>query len=409
MKLDIDKIRSEFPIFSVRHGTSPLVYFDNAATTQKPLSVISRMDHYYQHFNANVHRGSYHLAEDSTQEFERARDTIRDFIHANQSRECVWVRGTTEAINLVASCWQRDFLNEGDEILISEMEHHSNIVPWQLACHYSGASLKVVKCTDKGDIDIDDFLTQLNSKTKLVAIAHVSNVLGTINDIKTLIHLSHENNTPILIDGAQAPSHLPINVSELDCDFYAFSGHKLYGPTGIGVLFGKQIWLDKMPPYQGGGEMIQSVAFDKTIYNTLPYKFEAGTPAIAEAIGLASAVDYISQFPPNLIHQYETELLNHAVSKIQSIDEIEIFGDPKLKVPIVSFHIDGIHPHDLATFLDSKGIAIRAGQLCAEPLLHRFGYHAISRLSLGLYNTVDEIDYFIENLILAIRFFKKHE
>lgn len=407
MKLDIESLREDFPILSRMINGHPLIYFDNAATTQKPKSVIQSLSDYYSNLNANVHRGTYTLAEDATVAYENARTLIGRYISAKSSSECVFVRGTTEGINLVANAWTHQYLQPDDEILISQMEHHSNIVPWQLACQYSGAKLVVVACNDMGQIILEDYKKKLSDKTKIVAITHVSNVLGTINPIKVMVNLAHQRNIPVLVDGAQAAGHILINVDDLDCDFYAFSGHKMYGPTGIGVLYGKQHWLEKLNPYQGGGEMIRSVSFEKTEYNVVPYKFEAGTPAIGPAIGLGAAVSYLNTIDLSPIHEHELLLLQHATSQLKQIPEVRIIGEASNKIGIISMVIDNIHPHDMSTYLDHNGIALRAGQLCAEPLLARYDTKALLRASFGIYNTIDEIDQFITQLKNGIRFFKR--
>lgn len=407
MNYSLEKYRKDFPLLSKPLKTGSLVYFDNAATTQKPLSVIEKIAHFYKNDNANVHRGTYALASDATLAYEEARHRVSQFISAKSPAECVFVKGTTEGINLVANGFIHQFLKPGDEILITHMEHHSNIVPWQLACQYTGAKLRVVRCNEHGELDVEDFSRSINEKTKLISITHVSNVLGIINPIKHCIALAHQHNIPILIDGAQAASRLPLNVGDLDCDFYVFSGHKMYGPTGIGILYGKEAWLEKLPPYQGGGEMIQSVTLEKTEYNVLPYKFEAGTPPIASAIGLGAAIDYLDQISLSSIHSHETALIEHITSQMREITEITLLGDIQNKVGILSFSVNNIHPHDLSTYLDHHGIALRAGQLCAEPLLARFGYKSLLRASFGLYNTIEEIDYFIHHLKNGIRYFNR--
>lgn len=407
MAYNITKIRNDFPILSEKINKHDLVYFDNAATTQKPYAVIEALSDYYSHYNANVHRGTHALTEKATHAFEATRDQVRESISAAQSSECIFVKGTTEAINLVAHAWTHQFLKPNDEILITQMEHHSNIVPWQLACQYTQAKLTVVNCHENGELDLDDFKRKLNNNTKLVAMTHVSNVLGTINPIKELITLAHLNGTPVLIDGAQATGHMRVNVVDLDCDFYAFSAHKMVGPTGIGILYGKEAWLEKLAPYQSGGEMIKSVSFEKTEYNNLPHKFEAGTPPIGSAIGLGAAIHYLNSLGIENIQAHEHDLLSHAILQLSRLPSIKPIGVAKQKVGIISFTIEGIHPHDMATYLNQKGIAIRSGQLCAEPLLARYGVKSVLRASFGLYNTVKEIDYFIAQLDNGIRFFKR--
>lgn len=407
MSHSLESYRKDFPLLLKKYKESPLVYFDNAATTQKPFAVIEKMSDFYQRSYANVHRGTYALANEATVAYEEARKLVSEFISANSPHECIFVKGTTEGINLVANGFTHSFLKPDDEILITHVEHHSNIVPWQLACQYTGAKLRVVSCRENGELDLDHFTRLINHKTKLVSIAHVSNVLGIINPIKHCITLAHQQNIPVLIDGAQAAGRLPLNVSELDCDFYAFSGHKMYGPSGIGILYGKEAWLEKLPPYQGGGEMIQSVTLEKTEYNVIPYKFEAGTPPIAQAIGLGAAITYLDKITLALIHAHEMELIDYITTQMRALPEITLLGDVKNKVGILSFSVKNIHPHDLATYLDHYGIALRAGQLCAEPLLARFGYQSLLRASFGLYNTREEIDYFIQHLKNGIRYFKR--
>lgn len=407
MNNPLEKYRNDFPLLSKSLKEGTLVYFDNAATTQKPFSVVEQIEHFYKNNNANVHRGTYALAHDATLAYENARYKISQFISAKSSAECVFVKGTTEGINLVANGFTHQYLKPDDEILITHVEHHSNIVPWQLACQYTGARLRVAPCNENGELDVEKFSRLINNKTKLISIAHISNVLGIINPIKQCIALAHSQNIPVLIDGAQAAGHLSLNVKDLDCDFYAFSGHKMYGPTGIGVLYGKEAWLEKLPPYQGGGEMIQSVTLEKTEYNVLPYKFEAGTPPIASAVGLGAAIDYLNKISFSSIHSHEAELIHYITTQMRELAEVTLLGDVDNKVGILSFNVNNIHPHDLATYLDHHGIALRAGQLCAEPLLLRLGYKSLLRVSFGLYNTTEEIDYFIHHLKNGIRYFKR--
>lgn len=406
--INCDLIRTDFPILKLIVHGYPLAYLDNAATTQKPQSVIEAMQKYYYEQNANVHRGTYTLTEVATTLFENARKKVQHFIHAQHAHECIFVRGTTEGINLVANGFSRKILKPGDEIIVSQIEHHANIVPWQLACEYTGATLRVIPCNDQGELLLDVYANMLNEKTKLVAITHISNVLGTINPIKKMIKLAHQNNTPVLIDGAQAVAHMKIDVSELDCDFYTFSAHKMYGPTGVGILYGKSSWLERLPPYQGGGEMIQSVSFSNTTFNMLPYKFEAGTMAICEAIGLSAAIDYLTQTDLTLIHEYENTLLNFALNALKKVPSLRFVGEAKERAPVISFILEGIHPHDIGTILDHRGIAVRTGKHCAEPTLDRFGVNATVRASFGMYNTIHEI----ERLILALddvnTIFKRH-
>lgn len=397
-KFDINAVGQAFPALQQQVNGHPLIYFDNAATTQKPQAVIDAINHYYCFDNANVHRGVHELSERATAQYEKARIKVQQFIHAHEARECIFVRGTTEAINLVAHSFVAPRLKAGDEILITEMEHHSNIVPWQLTCERAGAHLKVVPMTDKGELRLDQFSQMLTPKTKFFALGHISNALGTIQPIKKMIEIAHQYDVPVLIDGAQAPLHADIDVVDLDCDFYAFSGHKMLGPTGIGVLYGKAKWLESMIPYQGGGEMITRVRFSGSEYHVIPHKFEAGTPNIAGVIGLAAAIDYISKFDLAQTSQYEAELLRYATDAMQQIDGINLIGCADDKVSIISFTLDAAHAHDVATILNHQGIAIRSGHHCAMPIMDHYGIAATSRASLCFYNTKAEIDAFIHAL-----------
>jgi len=390
--------RHDFPILDTRPNGKPLVYLDNAATTQKPYRVIEAEADYYRNTNSNVHRGVHWLAERATEAYERSRATVAKFIHAADTSEIIFVRGTTEAINLVAHSFARPRLQPGDEIVISAIEHHSNIVPWQLACEQTGAMLKVVPVDDTGTLDVRAFEELLSRRTKLVALAHVSNALGTINPVKRLIEIAHQHGIPVLLDGAQAIAHVPVDVRSLDCDFYAFSGHKLYGPTGIGVLYGKAKWLDAMPPWQGGGDMIRTVSFEKTTYNELPWKFEAGTPNIAGAIALAVAIDYIGSLGFGAIEACEHALLEHATDELQRVDGVRLIGTAAEKSGILSFVVDGIHAHDVGSILSDAGVAVRAGHHCAMPVMARFKVPATVRASLALYNTHEEIDALVQGL-----------
>lgn len=403
---DVEKIKGDFPILNQTIHGHPLVYLDNAATTQKPSSVINALQNYYLQTNANVHRGIHQLAEKATQQYEEARLKVKSFINAKYGHECVFVHGATEGINVVAQGFSRSILKPDDEIIISQIEHHSNIVPWQMACQYTGAKLRVIACNDQGELDLHEYANLLNDKTKLVAIAHVSNVLGTINPIQEMIQMAHDIGVPILIDGAQAAPHIPIDVQSLDCDFYVFSGHKMYGPTGVGVLYGKSQLLENLPPLLGGGEMIKSVSFAKTLYNDLPFKFEAGTPPIAQVIGLGSAIDYLEHIDVNRIHCYEQGLLKYATQQIQTIPGIKLIGTAKEKACVLSFLITGIHAHDVGTVLDNHGIAVRTGKLCAEPTLERFGISAVVRASFGVYNTMSDVDKLIAALQETRRLFR---
>ena len=395
---NIDKIREDFPILKQKINGKPLIYLDNAATTQKPQSVIDAISDYYKNYNANVHRGLHHLSELATDAYETARQKSADFINARDAREIVFVRGTTEAINLVAHSFLGPNLKENDEVLITHLEHHSNIVPWQLLCKSRGAILKVVPMDNNGELDLKDFDKLFSKKTKMFALGHISNALGTINPIKALIDTAHAHDVPVLIDGAQGAPHVPIDVIDLDCDFYAFSGHKMYGPTGIGVLYAKAEYLEKMIPYQGGGEMIKQVTFDSTVYNDIPHKFEAGTPNIVGAIGFASAIDYLSQFDRNAMLNYETNLLNYAIEKIKTIDNIKLYSQAKARAGALSFILNDVHAHDVGTILNTSGVAVRSGHHCAMPAMNFFNVPAMTRASFGIYNTRGEVDNFITAL-----------
>jgi cysteine desulfurase/selenocysteine lyase len=389
---DVTSWRNEFPILRETIGGKPLIYLDNAATTQKPHSVIAAEVAYYSHTNANVHRGVHTLSQRATDDYEGARDKIRRFINAASTKEIIYVRGTTEAINLVAQSFARPRLQPGDEILISAMEHHSNIVPWQMLCEQTGATLKVVTINDAGEFEFDSYERLLGPRTRLVAVTHVSNALGSVVPVERVVEAAHARGVPVLLDGAQAIAHIGVDVRALDCDFYAFSGHKIYGPTGIGVLYGKAALLDEMPPYQGGGDMIRSVSFEKTEYNELPYKFEAGTPNIAGAIGLGAALDYVASIGIATIAAHERDLLDYATDQVSALTGLHIVGTARDKASIVSFTLDGIHPHDIGTILDHHGVAIRAGHHCAMPVMQRFGISGTARASFALYNTRAEVD-----------------
>lgn len=396
--LDVDTIRRQFPALHQEVNEQPLVYLDNAATTQRPQSVIDAVSHFYEHDNANVHRGVHTLSVRATEQYEIARRKIARFINAHNSSECIFVRGATEAFNLVANSYLLPRLNEYDEILITHMEHHSNIVPWQMLCRKTGAMLRVVPINYDGELIIDDFADLINERTKFVSINYVSNALGTINPVKELIKIAHDKGVMVMLDGAQATAHLPVDVQDLDCDFYACSGHKMYGPTGIGVLWGKESLLNAMKPYQGGGEMINYVSFESTEYAPIPHKFEAGTPNIAGAIGFGAALDYLWSLDMSAIVDYEQELLKYATESIQSIKGFSIIGRAKNKVPIVSFVNPKIHAHDIGTILDSEGIAVRSGHHCAMPLMDFFEVPATTRVALSFYNTKEEIDSCIQAL-----------
>jgi cysteine desulfurase/selenocysteine lyase len=389
---DVEKIRAEFPILQQTVYGKPLVYLDNAATSQKPAAVIEATTRYYSTDNSNIHRGVHLLSERATREYEEARAKAQRFINAAHSKEIIFVRGTTEAINLVANTYGRANVGAGDEVLITAMEHHSNIVPWQMLCEEKGARLRVAPINDEGELILDEFEKLLNENTKIVSIVHISNALGTINPVQRIIEMAHRHGARILIDGAQAAPHARIDVQTLGCDFYAFSGHKVYGPTGIGVLYGKAELLEAMPPYQGGGDMIASVTFEKTTYNVLPYKFEAGTPNIAGTIGLGAAIDYVSEIGLENIAQYEQGLLEYGTAELSKIPGLRLIGTAREKAGVLSFVLEGIHPHDVGTILDREGIAIRTGHHCAMPVMERFKIPATSRASLAFYNTTEEID-----------------
>jgi cysteine desulfurase / selenocysteine lyase len=395
---DPNTVRRDFPILSQRVNGKLLVYLDNAATTQKPRAVIDAITRYYESDNANIHRGVHQLSQRATHDYEAARQLVCDFLHAVSSNEIVFVRGATEAINLVAQTYGREHVREGDEILITAMEHHSNIVPWQMLCQEQGAKLRVAPINDHGELLFEEFSRLFNPRTKIVAVAHVSNALGTINPVREIIELAHRQNAVVVVDGAQAAPHLPVDVQALDCDFYVFSGHKVYGPTGIGVLYGKAALLEAMPPYQGGGDMISSVTFEKTIYNKIPHKFEAGTPDISGVIGLGAAIKYVNQLGLERIARHEHDLLAHATKAVSAIPGIHLIGTARQKAGVLSFAIDGIHPHDIGTILDQQGIAIRTGHHCAQPVMERFGIPATARASFGLYNTREEIDALVQGI-----------
>ncbi|MGL6267042.1 MAG: SufS family cysteine desulfurase [Chitinophagaceae bacterium] len=397
-EFDVYSIRDQFPILAREVKGKPLVYLDNAATSQKPNVVIDALTGYYKGYNANIHRGIHTLAEEATTSFEATRETARLFIGASSSEEIIFTRGTTEGINLVASSWGRANLQEGDEIIISTLEHHSNIVPWQMIAAEKGALLKVVPITDEGEFIYEAFEQLLSAKTKFVSLVHASNALGVINPVKKVIDAAHAFGALVLIDGAQSSVHLDINVQELDCDFFAFSGHKIYGPTGIGVLFGKRAILEAMPPYQGGGEMIREVSFSGTTFNDLPYKFEAGTPNIADVIALKAAFDFITGLGKTAIAKHEHELLIYATNKLKAIPGLRIIGDIENKVSVISFIMDGIHPQDIGILLDNQGIAVRTGHHCTQPLMHRLGIAGTSRASFAVYNTIEDIDALVKGL-----------
>jgi len=398
MNFDVHRIREDFPILKQEVHGRPLVYLDSAATSQKPQVVIDRITRYYAEENSNVHRGVHYLSQLATREYDDARVKVQRFLNAAESHEIIFTRGTTEGINLVAQSYGRKFVHAGDEIIISAIEHHSNIVPWQMLCEQTGAKLRVIPINDDGELLMDEFAEMLSSKTRIVAVNHISNALGTINPIKRIVELAHSRDIPVLVDGAQAAPHLKVDVRDLDCDFYAFSGHKACGPTGIGALYGKSYWLEAMPPVMGGGDMIASVTFEKTTYNVLPYKFEAGTPNIADAVGLGAAIDYLDGIGLDRIAAYEHELLQYATETIGAIPGLRIIGTAREKASVLSFTLDNVHPHDIGTILDQEGIAVRAGHHCAQPVMKRFGIPATARASLAFYNTKEEIDALAEGL-----------
>ena len=389
---DVKRVRKDFPALQQLVHGKPLAYLDNAATTQKPRQVIDRLVHYYSADNANIHRGVHELAERATRQHEESRIKVQRWIHAADAHEIVFVRGATEGLNLVAQTYGRQNVHSGEEVIISALEHHSNIVPWQMLCEEKGAKLRVAPINDRGELIFDEFVKLLGPKTRLVAAVHVSNVLGTINPVRQMIEEAHSRNIPVLLDGAQAVPHLTVDVQALECDFYTFSAHKLYAPTGVGVLYGKADLLDSMPPYQGGGDMISSVTFEKTIYNSLPYKFEAGTPNIAAGIALGAAIDYLKGIGLENVSAYEDELLAYATEAISRIPGLKIIGTAEKKAGVISFVMEGIHPHDVGTILDQEGIAVRTGHHCAQPLMERFGIPATTRASMAFYNTEREID-----------------
>lgn len=396
MSFDILHIRHNFPILDVMVHDKPLIYFDNAATTQKPREVIDRLVTYYKKENCNIHRGVHYLSTQATEAYENARKSVKDFIHAAHPYEIVFTKGATEAINLVAQTFGRKYIHSGDEIILSQMEHHSNLVPWQMLAEQKGAILKVIPVDDQGELEINMLRGMITDRTKIIALTHVSNVLGTINPVHRVISLAHDQGIPIFLDGAQAVPHLTVDMQEIDCDFYCFSGHKVYGPMGIGVLYAKEKYLEEMPPYQGGGEMVDQVTFQKTTYNKLPYKFEAGTPNVAGVLGLEAALKYIQDLDLKKIHAYEHELLDYATVELLKMESVRIFGNAENKIGVISFLIGKIHPYDAGTIYDKLGIALRTGHHCAQPLIDRFNVPGMVRASLALYNTLEEIDRFIE-------------
>jgi cysteine desulfurase / selenocysteine lyase len=395
---DVARVRADFPILQKKVHGKQLVYLDNAATSQKPRAVIDAITRYYEGSNANIHRGVHFLSEIATEDYEAARRTAQKFINAAHGHEIIFVRGTTEGVNLVAQTFGRVRVQSGDEVLITGMEHHSNIVPWQILCDEKGAKLRVAPINDRGELLLDEFEKLLGPRTKLVAVTHVSNALGTVNPLRQIVELAHARNIPVLVDGAQAVPHMKVDVQALDCDFYTFSGHKVYGPTGIGVLYGKSALLEAMPPYQGGGDMISSVTFDKTTYNKLPYKFEAGTPDIAGVIGLGAALDYVTGLGIGNIGAHENDLLAYATQTVSAIPGVRLIGTAKEKAGVLSFVIEGIHPHDIGTILDQQGIAIRTGHHCSQPIMERFNIPATARASFAAYNTREEVDALVRGI-----------
>ena len=395
---DINKVREDFPILSRQIYGKPLVYFDNGATTQKPLCVLDAMRNEYLNVNANVHRGVHYLSQQATDLHEAARETVRKFINAPKVEEVIFTRGTTESLNLVVSSFGDRFLSEGDEVIVSVMEHHSNIVPWQLLAAKKGIAIKVIPMTDEGDVIMEEYEKLFNEKTRIVSITKVSNVLGTINLVKEMIRIAHEHEVPVMVDGAQSTPHMKVDVQDLDCDFFAFSGHKIYGPTGIGVLYGKEKWLDEMPPYQGGGEMIESVSFEKTTFEKLPFKFEAGTPDYVATHGLATALNYVTELGLDNIFAHEQELTRYAMEQMKEIPGMRLFGTSQHKDAVISFLVGDIHHLDMGTLLDRLGIAVRTGHHCAEPLMHRLGISGTVRASFALYNTKEEVDALIAGI-----------
>lgn len=402
---DVDLIRRDFPILERQVYGRPLVYLDNGATTQKPRQVVEAITEEYYNVNANVHRGVHFLSQQATELHEAARETVRRFLNARSTSEIIFTRGTTESINLVATTFGDAFLNEGDEVIVSEMEHHSNIVSWQLVQARKGIRLRVIPITDEGELCLDEFEQMFNEHTRMVSVTHVSNVLGTVNPVKRIVEIAHAHDVPVLIDGAQSTPHFPVDVQAIDCDFFAFSGHKIYGPTGVGVLYGKESWLDRLPPYMGGGEMIRNVSFEQTTFNDLPFKFEAGTPDYVATTGLARALDYVSALGMECIHAHEQELVRYAMEQMSAIPDLRFIGTPKEKDAVISFLVGDIHPLDMGTLLDRLGIAVRTGHHCAEPLMHRMGIESTVRASFGLYNTKAEIDALVAGIERVSRMF----
>jgi len=405
VKINSELLRKQFPNLNRKVNGKPLVYFDNGATAQKPQTVIDSINAFYTEYNANIHRAVHTLSQEATEAYEAARKKVRDFINAADGTEIIFTKGTTEGINLLASCFS-DSVQQGDEILISAMEHHSNIVPWQILCEKTGAVLKVIPVSEKGELVLDELDQLLSEKTKILSLTHVSNTLGTINPVKAIIKKARSFSSAVILDGAQAVPHMSVDVQDLDCDFYVFSGHKMYAPTGIGILYGKKEWLEKLPPYQGGGDMIKSVSFEKTEYNELPFKFEAGTPHISGAIGLGAAIDFIIKTGQEVIERHEKELLQYATQKLKSVQGLKIYGESDQKASVISFLVEGIHPYDLGMILDKLGIAIRTGHHCTQPLMDFYQIPGTCRASLSFYNTFEEIDILAEGINKAIKMLK---
>lgn len=405
-KFNVDEIRKDFPILNREVNKKPLVYFDNGATSQKPEIVVEALSKYYKYENSNIHRGVHTLSQEATSAYEAVREKMQKYLSADQKEEIIFTKGTTDGINLIASSFGKHHLKAGDEVIISTMEHHSNIVPWQMICEEKGATLKIIPINDYGEIDLEAYKGLLSSKTKMVSIVHISNTLGTINPVKEMTDLAHEHGAVVLIDGAQSVPHMPVNVTELGAEFYVFSMHKLFGPTGVGVLYGKKEWLDALPPYQGGGDMIKTVTFEKTTYNELPHKFEAGTPNISGGIATGAALDYLNQLDWKGIKQHERELLDYGTEKLKQVEGLKIIGEAANKASVISFVVDGTHAYDLGVIMDKMGVAVRTGHHCTQPLMNRFGILGTARASFAFYNTKAEIDQFMEALNRAIKMLK---
>ena len=404
--VDFDKIRKDFPVLDQKVNDQPLVYLDNGASSQMPVQVADRIDHYHRHEHSNVHRGIHTLSQKATDAYEETRKKVRDFIGAESENEIIYTTGTTDSINLVANSFGKLYFKEGDQIILSEMEHHANIVPWQMIAEQTGAEIKVIPVDDNGDLDMKAYKSLLNEKTKMVAIVHVSNALGTVNPVKEITDLAHNSGAAVLVDGAQAVPHQPVDVQEIGCDFYAFSAHKMCGPTGFGILYGKKEYLDAMPPYRGGGDMIDKVSFEETTYNVAPFKFEAGTPPIAAGIGLGAAIDYLENIGMDVIAEKEAELVEYAVEELQKIDGLRMIGTPRTRASVASFVFDEIHSSDMGTILDKRGIAVRTGHHCAQPILRRFNVPATTRASLSFYNTKEDIDRLVDGINYVKSFFE---